>query len=382
MNYKNPVLILFGDNTVSYNIASIVDKNNFTPIGLLPSNVSKLNVGSINFKTLKVSKHHQDSSEYLKELIEYVKSFNSKVRIPVLFANDQALDFWVKNKNELNEYIHFPTENLSIFYNKNEFFEKLKLVIPENIPKSSTISGVKELTFPIIAKPAYKDSSNKFYKKFNSKVVTIESEEQLVMLSSFDDKELILQEKLVFDLGDEYSNWLIALSDGSVSQYQARCLNKYPNLTGRIARIGFSKNKNIEEISKKVIEKLEYKGIGDIQFIYCQLRKKFFVIEMNPRLWCSHEIFEMNSVSFINRYLCDYYQMNNKEDELVKNQQWISSLFNLLRPGIRFENDEFYGAEREGVMFRAKIFIYLTLKLFYYHFKQRKMIIKQDLEYE
>lgn len=374
------VLILFGTNFVSYNIAAAIDRGLFNPITLLPSNTNKTFKYSDVYYRVLSSKHKWDSEKYLEDLVKTLSFFlkSSKVKTPILFSSDEALNFWIKNSNVLDRYCEVFNQDLAKFYNKELFYNQLKEQAI-NHPKVYSYSSLTDIHFPVIVKPITKEyensrlENNQFVKTFGGKIISANNKKELLSILNRYHGSVIIQQKIEFDLGDEYSCWVYANGE-NLFVYSAQHKNKYPNKEGRISRIGFVDVREVKEIGKEIVSKLDYKGIADIQIVKNKIDSKYYVIEMNPRMWCSHEIFLMNGLNIINKLLCDYYNIDFKfHSEINYNDStdWYSSIYNLDKKlAEKVKNTELFNIENDNLITRLRVNIFLFLKTLYYKFNK------------
>jgi len=64
-----------------------------------------------------------------------------------------------------------------------------------------------------------------------------------------------------------------------------------------------SYNKKIKDIGLTLLEKLNWSGIAMIEFLYDEVDKKYYLIEVNPRLWGSFMLSDFCGARFLENYI-------------------------------------------------------------------------------
>ena len=373
----NCILILFGSNAVSYNIAAAFFDTSYKTLSLLPADTSKINKFSKKFSKIEISKYDSMSSQYLKELIEFLNRQSLNKKILTFLTNDISIEFWIKYQAELSKYCTIGIENIEYFYRKDYFYNALKNIGISYPATWKTHDEIPTELGKIIVKPAYKNSSNKFWNLFHSKIIITKSTNNFDWTRKFSSGELLFQEKLNFDLGDEFSWWGYRSENGIVFSVCAQHVNKYPDKSGRISHAKLLINKEVLNIGNSIVEQLDYVGIADIQMIYDRSKRKYKVVEMNPRLWCSHELLLLNDINFIEHYANDYYNQ-----QFVKNfrptflreykKEWYSILFNIDQPLLNKPNcTEYFNLKQETWAYKILIWMFLMAKYSYYRLNRK-----------
>ena len=105
------VLILFGANLVSYNIASALHGQSYQTIAFAPSNTRLIFKKSTKFHQIGMSKYHWNDDGYTEELPEFIKPYLSeKYKILTYLVNDEVINFWIKNQDQLLQYCDILTQ--------------------------------------------------------------------------------------------------------------------------------------------------------------------------------------------------------------------------------------------------------------------------------
>ncbi|MBT6068529.1 hypothetical protein HOG48_02115 [Candidatus Peregrinibacteria bacterium] len=361
------ICVLFGTNAVAYNIASAFSKSDYNVFTFIPKGESKVFCHSKFWGDVHKSRYKFDDDMLANDIIEHVKKGNLSGKILTFLANDQAVYFWIKYQDKLSKYLTVQIDNIETFYNKNLFFKKLGDA--EFCPKTWEVSEVG--SFPCIVKPAYKDFDNKFYNKFKSKVRIAEGIDELDQFRDFDKGELVCQEVLDFDLGNEFSFWGYRGLDGEIVSFVGQHMNKYPDKTGRISHTKLVENSGIQKIGRTIMNNLNYVGILDVQIIFDKNSKSYKVIEANPRLWCSHEVLLMNGINLLQICANNFYEVKSAMPTAeLKGKEWFSSLYSIEHKRPLAKNTEFYALSSDNFLTKVWIGLYLKAKYLYYRIRK------------
>ena len=159
-------------------------------------------------------------------------------------------------------------------------------------------------------------------------------------------------------------------------------MNKFPDKRGRVTHVQLVEEPELKAIGDTIVTELDYRGIADIQFIRDRRSGQFSVIEMNPRLWCSHELLPMAGINLIQLCADNYYSTGQDAAEMRPDYldglsnplktEWHSVLYNIrnLRIG-SWECDEHYRLKDDNFLTRCLVRVYYVLKCVYYSATRR-----------
>jgi predicted ATP-grasp superfamily ATP-dependent carboligase len=377
----NYVLILFG-NISGYNIASVLSGSGYKSICFTPHNfkeystpVAKFYKNSSHFYRIKYSNYNIQEDEFVDELIIFLKELSSPEPILTFMTSDIGLYFWMNNKEKLSPYMVVESTNFRTAFYKNEFFSQLK---DKDIPFPVTYNSIEEVTsFPVIVKPAYKGYENDFDNIFGAKSKLIDNVNDLSSLKKLNIANLVFQQKIDFKEGNEYSWFGYRDENDNIISVTAKHRAKYPDKMGRITHTELVSEPDLKIAGEKIIRAINYIGIADIQFIFDEERKTFKVIEMNPRIWCSHEILPMNGINLIKHRVNNHYRLNDNSydrhgefQELEKlsntplSKNWYSIMYFIGRFSLFFKlkQTEYYNLKSENLITRLKLKLFLVAK--------------------
>ena len=112
-------------------------------------------------------------------------------------------------------------------------------------------------------------------------------------------------------------------------------------------------------------------GGSNVQFAVNPQDGRMIVIEMNPRLWCSHELLLLNNINLI-RLCTDEYYGNAPSSptnfvEKLGSKEWYSVLYNIKKRRISLNNNtEYFMLFRDNYLMQTLANFFLIIKLVYY----------------
>ena len=228
-----------------------------------------------------------DATEYNEKWIESVYDLAQKKNIDVIFPTgiltrsllskykDHPISHYMllpdseifdiaNSKGKLAEYLNqrgLP-HPITLFKRKNEFLS------------SDEISNLK---FPILMKPT-NGRGGKGIQLFSSKQELKEG------LNSF-----TMNDDYVFQqyIEDQISYGCSVLcKDGEIQSYSLfKFEQRYGDMFSFSAEQLFIDNKEIYEITRKLMSNLNWSGVANVDFIYNHKNNKYYILEINPRYW-------------------------------------------------------------------------------------------------
>ena len=270
--------------------------------------------------------------EFIKRLINYIKKIkkNKNKKIFYLPTSDTNMMVAINNWNRLKKYFNIlgsknfskPNKKVYCKFTMYHFLKKIKI----NTPLTVKFSKKKCLELlnkgiDIIIKPSFKDYSQSFYKNNFYKAVNIANPNDLKIFINKNKKKLknlIAQEHVDFkNIKHELPIYLYVNKHHKI--IFSVCGVKwfiFPDKYGTAAILGIDDNKELENISQKIVTSLKWRGILMIEFIFNNKKKKWEVIEMNGRPWLMIDFFRRLNFSFLKLLIYDY--MNLDLTELIK----------------------------------------------------------------
>lgn len=243
-----------------------------------------------------------DSEEFIDELCELGYYFRKK---PVLFSDDdRALLNISQNRERLKAYYLFlypERQTVNKLLDKQRFTdlsEQYELPVPASYqatPSDSFKQVADEVKYPCIIKPAQRhfwwgdDFINQmgFYRKAIKCSNSYQFKETYQKILEVN-PNMVIQEYVEGDDKQHYSANLFVDEKGKLQGYYiAQKKRIYPIKAGTGTYIETLENPEIFKISIEIIEKLELKGLVNIQFKQDSRTGEYKLMEIHPRnsLW-------------------------------------------------------------------------------------------------
>jgi predicted ATP-grasp superfamily ATP-dependent carboligase len=289
-------------------------------------------------KAISFSKEQKNKITFKERLIQIAKSLPQK---PVLFSTSDFYVYFVSEfRDELSKYFYLnmpDSDTINVIVNKHlmsELAQKNGLKVPETyyLLSNQTVTRLSgKMNFPCLIKPI-----NAFSVEFPQKTILIHCKEDLESFYHLNSQFLgktIVQELIP---GAEHNIYQCTVyfdtSSVPLVAFTMRKLRQYPPFFG-VTSYGISVT-NAELIGKtnSFLKKIKYKGFCSLEYKWDQKRKKFYFIELNPRLPHYSSLFYSSGINLPYIAYSDQKYSGNKK-YLKKAQQakisWIHFHFDL-----------------------------------------------------
>lgn len=296
MDLDKKGVIVIGGHVQGLGITRIYGKNNISVI--LMDNTP-----------VNLTRH----SRYCRKFINYEKDglldallkladtgkFQNWLIVP---TNDAHVEILSKNKELLSKYFKVSSEDqevLDYFFNKRKTYrlaESLAIPIPKtHMPDSKKELEQLDLEYPCIIKPAVMHT---FYSKTKKKVFVCNN--KLELLSNYDkalevipEKEVIIQDIIPGNSEHQYSACFMFDGKKPLVTLTARRARQHPPDFGNATTYAETiENDFIVTNGIKLLSKVSYRGVCEVEFKYDTRDKTYKFLEVNPRTWKWHSIAE------------------------------------------------------------------------------------------
>jgi|LSQX01.3.fsa_nt_gb predicted ATP-grasp superfamily ATP-dependent carboligase len=273
-------------------------------------------------------------------------------------TDDYYVEILSKNKDQLSDYYKVAVddwENVKVFFDKRYSYplaESLGVPIPytlypdslESIPDIS--SSIK---YPCIIKPAVMQD---FYTKFRTKAIKCENSDQLMYnlnkISKIMPVEgIMIQEMIPGYFDAQFSVAIIFDGENIVNHFVAKRKRQHPMFFGNATTYAETvRIPQLTQYAERILKKVGYKGICEVEFKYDSVSKQNKFLEVNPRLWKWHLLAKAAKVPLLDSYYS--YLLTKKYLPSIKyeNAAWIDIVtdikarFDYLRKGKIVRNKE------------------------------------------
>jgi D-aspartate ligase len=253
-----------------------------------------------------------------KELIPYLLSETGIRRHQGSFlfpTNDEHVEYLSKSLSELQTYYTPATDKWSYIkrcFNKRLTYKTAKecgIDIPDTFfpDTGDDIEALKsEIDFPCIIKPAV---MYRFYNSVRKKVFICNDENELSenytkSLKIIPADEIIIQEIIPGGSHEQYSVGCLYNRTEPLASIAVRRLRQHPIDFGNATTYAETvDNRELIETAHKLLKKISYKGICEVEFKRDPRDGAFKFLEVNPRTWKWHKITKAAKVPFIENYI-------------------------------------------------------------------------------
>jgi len=246
----------------------------------------------------------EEFTDFLTDL-----ALKENLRKPVLFpTSDMAVHIIAKNRTRLEEHYLVPTppwEITRLAYDKKLTY-KLATEIGVPIPKTFFPESEEELSrqalnFPVILKPAI---TANFYPVTHLKAIKANDHQELLRnykyMSSIIDKSEIMVQEIIGGGPKNLYSFCSLFSNGTVkAKIMAVRLRQHPMDFGSSSTYVVTCNiKQLEEMSTRILQKMNYYGLSEVEFMLDERDDTFKLIDINPRTWAWHTLGAKTGVNF------------------------------------------------------------------------------------
>lgn len=264
---------------------------------------------------------------FIDFVLQNAKLYKSK---PVVFLTaDDYLSVFSEYRNIFSEYLflNIPNEEtVSLALNKTNLYSKL---LNLNISCPRTFYSINECTFPVLIKASnVNDWRNKI--SGNSKVIIANNIEELKnSINKLNDLNVgfVLQEIIPGndDKFYKYSGYRTAEGE-IIAEFMLQKLRQNPIRFGVGSLVKSVYIEELKNMGRKVMEMLNYNGIGSIEFKYDIRDNTYKFIEINTRYWQQNSLPDKCGINFP---LIDYNYLVNKKIKFKKDRyrtglKWVN----------------------------------------------------------
>lgn len=268
-------------------------------------------------------------SSYLIDLCKR-ENLNGWIIFP---NNDELVALLAKHKETLSPYftVSVPSWNIT----KQIYYKHLtnRIVCSADISTPKLYFGKiledfleQKINFPIVLKPSYKE---KYFPYVKKKAIRVNNMEEFKieynkMSIYMDPEEIIVQEMILGGPKNLYSYATIFDNGHIIAGMAAKRLRQHPMDFGQATTYAVSVNEpDLAELTTKILRKLNYSGIAEVEFMKDEKDGLFKFIEINGRVWGWHTLAKASGVNLpflLYEHLRGYNVKKIKAEENVK---WI-----------------------------------------------------------
>lgn len=255
-----------------------------------------------------------------EELLQLIKKMPLLPMETLLFpTNDEAVEIITERYSEYKLYFALGVPNpqvVNLFNNKRNAYQ---FAAANGIPTPqcwypNTMKDVeqlsKELPYPVVVKPAVMYS---FHSTFGKKAFRCNNAEELIHIfqrietAKYPIESILVQEFLTGGPKHLYSYGVFAAEGKPIVSLMANRIRQNPMDFGNSTTFAMTCHiPEIKEQSEKLLNMVEYFGLGEVEWMYDPQTRKYKFLEINTRAWKWHTICNQFGKSFIETMI-DYY---------------------------------------------------------------------------
>lgn len=274
------------------------------------------------------------------ELLQLINQLRLPNQATLLFpTNDEAVEFLANHYEKLKTHYAMGIPNpqiVALFNNKRNAYQ---YVTSQGIPcpqcwYPNTMDDVvqlsSEVVYPVVVKPAVMYS---FHTTFGKKAYRCDNADQLLSVfqriyaADYPIDTILIQEFLSGGPKYLYSYGVFAVDGESKASLMANRVRQNPMDFGNSTTFAITCDiPQIEEQSKKLLQMVQYFGLGEVEWMYDSVSDTYKFLEINTRAWKWHTISNQLGFSFIGTMI-DYYNGATTELPVAKKTvAWVERL--------------------------------------------------------
>jgi len=256
--------------------------------------------------------------KYISNYEEYFYQLGdtNKDKINLIFPTHDFDIFRILNSHSIQAKCFIPNINeLKIILDKEKLYSIIKNC---DIPFLQIFSRVSEIKYPIIIKEKKRENIY-FWKEFNSKYILINNKNKLnKVISRYGNLDnLIFQEYLPKTPKNEFSYIGYRYQD-------SRIIGEVVRKTHQIRQGGvttfaeyFTSDK-IERYAKIILNRINYHGIFEIEFLYSKDKNDYFFIDFNTRCCAWYNLLSGSGINLPLIYVNDIQNIEYSPNQFIK----------------------------------------------------------------
>lgn len=274
------------------------------------------------------------------ELLQLLQQLHLPEQSTLIFpTNDEAVEFLSDHYAALCEQFVMGIPNPEIVALFNDKRKAYQYVTAQDIPcpqcwYPNNLEEVErlapELVYPVVVKPAIMYS---FHATFGKKAYRCDNADQLLSIfnrikeANYPIETILIQEFLSGGPQYLYSYGVFAANGQSKAALMANRIRQNPMDFGNSTTFAkICHIPQIEEQSVKLLQLVNYFGLGEVEWMYDPQSGTYKFLEINTRAWKWHTISNQLGFSFIGAMI-DYY--NGKDSAPIQTQEvvgWVEHL--------------------------------------------------------
>jgi len=248
------------------------------------------------------------NESFLEELIQIAKDMNFEEKRPVVFTGkDDYLLFFSEYYNQLSKYYLLSFESnyeiLKAALSKKSLIgiaKRSSVLIPQSFSDDDNLDVVfNSISYPAIIKPELKNTPELDVVEVAFRLRMCNNREELleaINILKAIECPYIIQEYIPGDDNELYTCGIYSYKGQVKAWSTSKKLRQFPPNTGQCSYGKTLYEEALLEPSMRLMKTLGKTGVSQIE--YKKYNNKFYLIEINPRIWAWHEIHRTVGVNF------------------------------------------------------------------------------------
>lgn len=275
-----------------------------------------------------------------EELLQLIYQLQQPDKSTLLFpTNDEVVEFLANHYDSLNNHfaMGIPKPDIvALFNNKRKAYQYVsaheihspKCWYPNTMEEVRSVA--QELPYPVVVKPGIMYS---FHTTFGKKAYRCDNADELLSIferiheARYPIDTILIQEFLSGGPKYLYSYGVFAVDGMSRVSLMANRIRQNPMDFGNSTTFAITCDiPQIEEQSRKLLQLVQYFGLGEVEWMYDPNTDTYKFLEINTRAWKWHTISNQLGFSFIGAMI-DYY--NDSQTVVANHKQsvgWVERL--------------------------------------------------------
>lgn len=323
-----------------------------------------------------------NEADFLIEMIELAKSMNYKESKPLVFTGkDDYLMFFSKNYNSLKEYFTLSFDSdfkrLENSLSKTKLLEFARIsgvMVPQTFDNNHSAAQIlNKISFPLIVKPAIKNRPDLDVVKAAFRLKVCNSEDELnFALNKLNDIDVpfVVQELIPGDDNELYTMGVFSYRGELKAWSMSKKIRQFPPNTGECSFGKTIYNQSLLDDTKRLMKATGFTGIAQVE--YKKYNNKYYLIEINPRVWSWHQINAKCDVNLV-KIAADHLVKGNTTSPIVNpskdEKYWMFLMMDYLHNFKLQRNISFLELFKDFLRSDVKAFFDITdLKPFIVHY--------------
>lgn len=221
----------------------------------------------------------------------------------LIIGKDEDLNYFIfKNQLLLKDKYFIPKFEYENIFDKYRFN---KILHPNNQIETRLVSNIAIKDF-LDKDYIIKSRKGNILRDFIGQKGIVVSNDNIKLLeksiNNINQEKLIVQ-KIIKTRYPVLSVCSVAIQGEIFGLFQYEKVRQHPNNFGTGTYLKSVKNKDILEITLDILNKLNYTGISEVEFIWDDAEKEYKIIEINPRTWKSIHFSTLCGQNLVQKYV-------------------------------------------------------------------------------